>query len=177
MHACMYVRMYVCMYVCLRKYEYIYILYCIEKHVSKKWRTRRAQGCTRPKLEKPRCTRFGRSQPAQGAQGNTPVLLPCAGACARLVRPFALELVQTKARTRSCTRHVQDFVLDFRDFAFHIKVRPQNITCHQLRFHVSKTSKIEGRPCEFNGFMCPRHQKLKDALANSMVLCAQDIKN
>ena len=98
-----------------------------KKCIKKKSRTRCTRRCTRPKLEKPRCTRFGRSQPAQGAQGNTPVLLPCAGACARLVRPFALELVQTRACTRSCTRHVQDFVQDFRDFAFHIKVRLRNI--------------------------------------------------
>ena len=75
----------------------IMILYCIERKMyQKKWCTRCTRRCTRPKLEKPRCTRFGRSQPAQGAQGNTPVLLPCAGACARLVRPFALELVQTR---------------------------------------------------------------------------------
>ena len=125
-----------------------------KKCIKKKWCTRCTRRCTRPKLEKPRCTRFGRSQPAQGAQGNTPVLLPCAGACARLVRPFALELVQTRARTRSCTRHVQDFVQDFRDFAFHIKVRPQNINCHQSKnsrspfFRLGHAKKPGGRfPC------------------------------
>ena len=45
------------------------------------------------------------------------------------------------------------------------------------RFCQSKTSKNEGPPCEFDGLMCPRHQKLKDALANWMVLCVQDIKS
>ena len=53
-------------------------------------------GCTRPELEKPRCTRFGRSGSAQGRTRFFSILLPCAAACARLVRPFALELVQTR---------------------------------------------------------------------------------
>ena len=44
-------------------------------------------------------------------------------------------------------------------------------------FYWSQTSKIEGLPCEFNGFPRPRFQKLRDSFANSMAFIIQDIRN